>query len=264
MKKLVCWAMILIPVFMLSGCANQPGADKEAITSIQNTQKEILAKVGATDKETLDNIQNTQKEILVKLDAIEKKMASAPAAAPMPPAPDFNKVYNIPIGNSPVNGNKKAPVTIVEFSDFQCPYCAQLQPTLKEVLIAYPKDVRLVFKQYPLPFHAQARNASKASLAAGEQGKFWEMHDLIFENFSQLGEDKFRELAGKIGLNVEKFMADYQSNKYDQQIELDMNTARSVGVTGTPTLFINGKRVMRRSVEDFKDTINNILKEKGN
>ncbi|MEF9438462.1 MAG: DsbA family protein, partial [Candidatus Mariimomonas ferrooxydans] len=80
---------------------------------------------------------------------------------------------------------------MVEFSDFQCPYCVGLQPTLKKVLEAYPEEVKLVYKHFPLAFHAQARNAAKASQAAEEQGKFWEMHDLIFENYNTLTEEKF-------------------------------------------------------------------------
>ncbi|MBI4839161.1 MAG: thioredoxin domain-containing protein [Nitrospirae bacterium] len=217
-------------------------------------------KASADIQSTLNEIQKTQKEILQKLDALEKKV-SGPAQPPRP-AVDYSKVYTIPIGNSPVKGDKHAPVIIAEFSDFQCPYCAQLQSTIKEVLKAYPKEVKLVFKQYPLSFHPQARNASKASLAAEEQGKFWEMHDLIFENFSKLSEDKFKEFAGKIGLNMEKFIADYASSKYDIQIQQDITLGNNVGVTGTPTLFINGKRMQGRSVDDFKATIDGELKRK--
>jgi len=217
-----------------------------------------LTRADSSDKETLKQILNTQQEILKRLDALEKRLSTPQAQ----PSVDYNKIYEIPVGNSPVKGNKDASVTIVEFSDFQCPYCARLQPTLRNVLNAYPKDVRLVFKHYPLPFHPQARNAAKASMAAGEQGKFWEMHDMIFENFNQLTEEKFSEFAQKLGLDVKKFQADYNSNKYEQLIHEDMNKARDVNVTGTPTIFINGKRMMQRSFNDFKDAIDNILKTK--
>lgn len=215
---------------------------------------------GCTNEETLNEIRNTQKEILAKITDIEKKIST-----PTPqrrPTIDYNKAHNIPVGSSAVKGNKNAPVTIVEFSDFQCPYCARLQPTLNEVLKAYPKEVKLVFKHYPLSFHKQARNAAKASLAAGEQGKFWDMHDIIFENYNKLSDESFKEFAAKIGLDVNKFLADYNSNKYEQQIQQDINIARSVSVTGTPTLFINGKRMMRRSFNDFKEAIDKILAKK--
>lgn len=250
--KLVAFIFLL---FIIAGCQG-----KETPAVIQNTQD-------PQTKQTLSDIQNTQKEILAKLSAIEanqNKILTASQAQPRQAAaaPGVNAVVNIPIGNSPIKGNKKAPVTIVEFSDFQCPYCAQIQPTLSEVLKAYPKEVKLVFKHYPLSFHPHAKNAAKATLAAMEQGKFWEMHDAVFANFSQLSNEKFKELASQIGLNMEKFIADYNSDKYEPQLLQDFNAARAAGVTGTPTLFINGKRLMRRSVDDFKEAINNALKGK--
>ena len=245
-RKLAFISVLLFIIALI--CKDKPafaGPQDQTAPDIQNT---------------LNEIKKTQKEILNKLNELEKKVSSAAPQAR--PSVDPDKVYNIPVGNSHVKGNKNAPVTITEFSDFQCPYCSQLQSTLNEVLKAYPKEVKLVFKHYPLSFHAQAKNAVKASMAAGEQGKFWEMHDVIFENFSKLSDEKFKELAAQIGLNMEKFTADYSSNKYDQQIQQDIALGNSVGVTGTPTLFINGKRLMKRSVEDFKEAINNALKEK--
>lgn len=245
-RKLI---LFIIPLFIIAICNfHEASGETQNIQAPSNIQK------------TLDEIQKTQKEILIKLNELEKKVSRAvPSAAP---TIDPNKVYNIPIGNSPIRGSKNAPVTIVEFSDFQCPYCAQLLPTLKEVLKAFPKEVKLIYKQYPLSFHAQAKNAAKASLAAGEQGKFWEMHDIIFENFTKLSPEKFVEFAGQIGLDVAKFIADYNSDKYEKQIQQDIALGNSVGVTGTPTLFVNGKRMMRRSLDDFKEAINNELKKK--
>ena len=219
----------------------------------------LFIMTGCADKETLNEIQNTQKEILAKVTNLEKQIS---AFSPRKrPTVDYNKVYTLPVAHSPVKGNKDVPVTIVEFSDFQCPYCSRIQPTLRQVLKAYPKEVNLVFKHYPLSFHKQARNAVKAALAAEEQGKFWEMHDVIFENFSTLSEDKFEEFAVQLALNVEKFKEDYGSTKYDKIIQQDTSLARSVGITGTPTLFLNGKRMRGRSFGDFKTSIDNILKK---
>jgi len=221
---------------------------------------------GCVDKKKIDEVAETQKEMLTVLKSIEGKIGNlakaAPAAAPSRPTIDYNKVHNLPIGSSAIKGNKNAPVTIVEFSDFQCPYCSRLQPTLNQVLEAYPKDVKLVFKDFPLSFHKQAKNAAKAARAAGEQGKFWEMHDLIFEKFSTVNEAMFKEFAGKLNLDMNKFNADYSSTKYDQLIEQDINMGRTAGVTGTPSLFLNGKRMQRRSFEDFKTAIDEILKKK--
>jgi len=227
-----------------------------------------LLMTGCVDKKKVDEIAETQKEILTTLKSIEGKIgnlakaAPAPAAAPSRPTIDYNKVHNLPIGSSAIKGNKNAPITIVEFSDFQCPYCSRLQPTLNQVLKAYPKDVKLVFKDFPLSFHKQAKNAAKAARAAGDQGKYWEMHDLIFEKFSTVNEAMMKEFAAKLKLDMNKFNADYASTKYDQLIQQDINLARTVGVTGTPSLFLNGKRMQRRSFDDFKTAIDAIIAKK--
>jgi len=224
----------------------------------------VFIVTNCADKERIDNLEKTQEEILARLKSLEENQKKILSLFQLRrPVIDFNRAYKIPVGNSPIKGNKDAPVTIVEFSDYECPYCAALQPTLREVLKAYPKKVKLVFKNFPLSFHKQARNAAKAALAAGEQGKFWEMHDIIFKNYKRLSEEKFIEFARQLGLDMEKFVSDYKSNKYDKQIQQDIKLGISVGVRGTPTLFINGKRMRGRSFSHFKEAIEEILKEKG-
>jgi protein-disulfide isomerase len=253
----------------IAGCAQkepvkeikEPGITKEDLNEIKNTQAEIK-NLQADTKNTLTDIQNIQKAMLAKLSEIEKKAAAPVQAAPQGrPAIDFNKVYNLPVAHSVPRGNKNAPVTIVEFSDFQCPYCAQLGPTLNEVQKAYPKEVKLIFKHYPLPFHNYAMLAAKATEAAKEQGKFWEMHDFVFQNLGKINEQLLKDFAQQLGLNVGKFSSDLASNKYDQIIQQDLGLGRSSDVAGTPTLFINGKRMQSRSVDDFKQAIDAILKK---
>jgi protein-disulfide isomerase len=219
---------------------------------------------GCGYKGKIESIEETLKDIHVKLNKIEEKIDKFPKTAiPQRPTVDYNKVYNLPLGTSAIKGNKNALITVVEFSDFQCPYCARLQPTLREVLKAYPEEVKLVYKDFPLSFHKQAKNAAKAARAAGEQGKYWEMHDLIFENYSTLTEDKFKEFAAKLNLEVNKFNVDFSNNKYDNLIQKDINLGRKVGVGGTPTLFMNGKRMKSRSFSDFKEAIEGYLKQQG-
>jgi protein-disulfide isomerase len=224
-----------------------------------------LLLTGCADKEKIDGIDQTLKDIHATLKNVEAKLDKLPktaAPAPRRPAVDYNKVYNVPIGTSATKGPKNAPVTVVEFSDFQCPYCARFAPTVKEVLKAYPNDVQFVYKDYPLSFHKQAKNAAKAARAAGEQGKFWEMHDLIFEKYSTVNEVMFKEFATKLNLDMDKFVADFSGNKYDSLIQQDINLARKLGVTGTPTLFMNGKRMQGRSFDVFKVAIDGYLKQK--
>ena len=133
------------------------------------------------------------------------------------------------------------------------------------MLKAYPNDVNFVYKQFPLPatMHPNAMPAAKAAVAAGKQGKFWEMHDIMFQNNRELGFEKLKEYAGKIGLDVARWEKDYNSPDVDQQIQKEMAEGRQADVSGTPTFFVNGKRVMNRSFEGFKDVVEASLKGQG-
>ena len=133
------------------------------------------------------------------------------------------------------------------------------------MLQAYPSDVNFVYKQFPLPatMHPNALPSSKAAVAAGKQGKFWEMHDIVFKNNRELGYDKLKEYAGQIGLDVARWEKDFNAPEVQQQIEKDMADGRAADVQGTPTFFVNGKRVSNRSLEGFKQMIDEALKTKG-
>jgi protein-disulfide isomerase len=155
----------------------------------------------------------------------------------------FKNPVKIDIGKSPVKGPENAKVTIVEFSDFQCPYCKRGADTMEELLKAYPNDVKVVFKNLPLPFHPQAKPAAIAALAAGQQGKFWEMHHALFENQGSLGEKLYLDTAAKLKLDMDKFKKDLKSPELEKQIEEDMAQASKNGIQGTPGYFVNGVAV---------------------
>jgi predicted DsbA family dithiol-disulfide isomerase len=138
-------------------------------------------------------------------------------------------------------GPVSAPVSIVEFSDFQCPYCARLNETLARVLKEYPSQIRLTFMQFPLPSHPQASPAAEASLCAAEQGRFWQMHDALFGNQTALGQGKFSELAKSVGLEDAAFQACLDSQRPGKLWRAELAEGRSVGISGTPALFINGR-----------------------
>ncbi len=125
------------------------------------------------------------------------------------------------------------------------------------MLQAYPSDVNFVYKQFPLPatMHPNAMNASKAAVAAGKQGKFWEMHDIMFKNNRELTYDKLKEYAGQIGLDVARWEKDFASPEVQAQIDKEMAEGRAADVQGTPTFFVNGKRLGNRSLEGFKQMI---------
>ncbi len=158
-----------------------------------------------------------------------------------PGRPDPAASYAVPTDDRPAIGPADAKVTIVEFSDFQCPFCARVNPTLEEIKKKYPKDVRVVFRQQPLPMHKEAPGAARASLAAHKQGKFWEMHDALFANARELNDAKFEELAKGLGLDLAKFKADMASPEIAKMVAEDQAVARQYGANGTPAFFINGR-----------------------
>ena len=148
----------------------------------------------------------------------------------------------IPVKGRPSRGPESAKITIVTFSDFQCPYCALAAPKAVALADRYPKDIRLVFKQFPLDFHSNAYHAAEAALAANAQGKFWPLHDKMFANFRQLSRENILLWAGELGLDMNAFKAALDSGKYRPVIDREVNEGAGVGVMGTPTFFINGKR----------------------
>jgi protein-disulfide isomerase len=148
----------------------------------------------------------------------------------------------IPVAGAPVLGPEKARITLVEFSDFECPYCSRAIFALSAILKAYPNDVKLIYKQFPLDMHPHARLAAAAALAAADQGKFWQMHDKLYANFNRLNKDLIANLAKESGLDMDRYQKDMASGKYETHIERDVNDGEQAGVQGTPTIFINGKR----------------------
>jgi protein-disulfide isomerase len=221
-----------------------------------------LVGCGATPQD-IDEIKSTQKDILAKIDALGtelKKVASA-RPAPAPNQPDPNRVVKIPDGNSPFRGKKDAPVTLVEFSDYQCPFCSRAEPLVEEALAKFPDDLKVVFKQFPLTtIHPFAMPASKAALAAGKQGKYWEMHKKLFENQRALGAEDLKKYAGEIGIDVAQWEKDFNSKEIQNQINTEMGEARAAGVRGTPTLFVGGRQLMNRSVDGIKELIDKAKK----
>jgi protein-disulfide isomerase len=145
-------------------------------------------------------------------------------------------------GAPPSFGPQTAQVTIVEFSDFQCPYCAQASETVKRIRDTYGDKVRFVFRQFPLSFHQNARAAAEAALAAHAQGKFWPYHDRLFAHQGALDRKSLETYAQELGLDVPAFKKSLDDKAYDGQIEADIALRRTAKVDGTPTMFINRKR----------------------
>jgi protein-disulfide isomerase len=195
-------------------------------------------------------------------EAREKLMASLAAQHEVSYKLEPRRIEVTAVG--PAKGPESAPVTIVEFSDFDCPYCARLAPTLDQVVANYGDKVRLVFRQFPLDMHPNARKAAEAALCANDQGKFWQMHDAMFQNQGKNAVDNLKTKAAELGLDGEAFNSCLDSGKYGQQVTTDLQAGSQAGVSGTPAIFVNG-RFINGAVpyEEIAKVVDDELKRKG-
>ncbi|MCL2776796.1 MAG: thioredoxin domain-containing protein [Polyangiaceae bacterium] len=154
---------------------------------------------------------------------------------------DADKIKDVPIDGSPVKGPDSAPITIVEFADFECPVCAVVAPRIDELVEQRRNEVRLVYKFYPLSMHAHADIAARAAIAAWKQGKFWEMHHALYANAKSLEQTDLDLYAKELGLDISRFHADMQSKETTDRIARDKKLGDDVNIGGTPTFFINGR-----------------------
>ena len=158
------------------------------------------------------------------------------------PPPLLDEPVKISIAGDPYKGPANARVTIVEFSDFQCPYCSKVVGPTKEVLKMFPNDVKFVFKQFPLDSHTDAQFGAEASLAAQSQGKFWEMHDLLYAGFPDLSRRTVMKYAKQLNLDLNKFGYELDNHKHAARVRSEEKEGEAAGVGGTPTFYFNGKK----------------------
>lgn len=263
MKNNVVIVLLVVLIGVLSGTGFLFGvgnAMKVAMMPLVEKAEAVAAKQNDIGRK-LDAIN-------ARLAALEKRPSYSPpptdGARQQPPSEDLNKVYAIPVGNSVVVGKKDAPVTIVQFTDLQCPFCNRFYPPVKEALKAYPDKVNFIIKNFPLGFHPNARPAAKVALAAHEQGKYIEMVELLLANGANVGADKMKEYVKQLGLNEQRLTDDLKNKdaQYEAQIKADMDLGAQVDVRGTPTFYINGKKTMARDLNGFKAQIDAILAAK--
>jgi protein-disulfide isomerase len=174
--------------------------------------------------------------------------------------------YRIPValGDAPVRGAAAAPVTIVEFSDFQCPYCVRARPTVAKIRETYGAQVRWAFRHYPLSFHERAEKAGEAAACAGDQGKFWEMHDRLWANTGKLAVPDLKEHAAALGLDTAAFDKCLDSGAHAGLVERDEEMGKSYGVSGTPAFFVNGRPLVgAQPFEAFQQVIDDELQRAG-
>jgi protein-disulfide isomerase len=141
----------------------------------------------------------------------------------------------------PAKGPASAPIELIEFSDFQCPFCLQANPVINQVLTTYGDRIRLVYRHYPLPNHPNARPAAEAAECASEQDKFWPFHDRLFANPAKLGDSDLKQAASELGLDSARFNSCFDARKYTSQVDADIRAGNEAGVSATPAFFINGR-----------------------
>jgi protein-disulfide isomerase len=188
------------------------------------------------------SVDGTAREVAALRDAMRTQVANVPAQpSAQPGRPDPSRRYSVNTQGAPSRGNAEAKLAIVEFSDFQCPFCRRVGPTLEQIEREYGDQVRIVFKHLPLAMHPQAPAAHAAAEAAHRQGKFWQMHDLIFSDQAGMGPVKYVEYAKQLGLDVDRFQRDVASADVKKRVDADAQEAARLGVTGTPAFFVNGR-----------------------
>ncbi|HEX8283997.1 MAG TPA: thioredoxin domain-containing protein [Pyrinomonadaceae bacterium] len=256
-------------------------AQKRSVTARAVLDAEITAKVpSVTEAQALDffnknkaringDFATVKYEIIQYLEGQEQQRlegafverlrngASVQTFITPPPVP----VFPVTTDDQPTKGNPNAVVTVVEFTDYQCPTCAAAQPVIERLLSEYGDRVRLVVRDFPLEMHPEARAAAEAAEAAREQGKYWDFTAILFRNQSALKPEQLRQYAQVIGLDRAKFDAALETGKFSDKVERDLIEGQRFGVTGTPTFFVNGRRAKDGTYESLKAAIEAALKK---
>jgi len=189
--------------------------------------------------------------------------AADPTPTPTPSADPTPTVSDVEVrADDYIRGDKNAPVTLIEWSDFECSFCARVFPIIEQVLEEYEGQVRLIYRHFPLSFHTNAQKAAEASECAGDQGKFWEMHDIMFENQSSIAVDDLKGYAKELGLNTSTFDDCLDNDTHAQKVKDDFTEGTQVGVNGTPATFVNGTMISgAQPFESFAAAIDAALAE---
>jgi len=251
------------PTFFVNGrklVGAQPLGSFKALIGQELEKAEGMIKAGTSAKDLYAK--------LIEKGATERVMTdapapAAPAAQPSAQAAQAAQASKIPVrADEALKGPASAPVTVVLFSDFQCPFCGKVEPTLKQLEEAYPGKLRFAWRHQPLPFHPNAMPAAKASEAARAQGKFWEMHDKLFANQQALSEATYTQYAKELKLDLSRFQRDQSAEGTTKRITEDQQLASSVGADGTPTLFVNCRKMVGAQPFDaFKTVVEEELKK---
>ena len=232
--------------------------EAEAQTFFDQNKDRISGDFAQTKAQIIQYLQDRKEnEATAAYAAQLRRAAKVETNLTAPESPSFE----IATDDQPVKGTANASVTIVAFTDFECPSCAKQHPVLERIMTEFGDRVKLVVRDFPLTQHPNARKAAEAAEAAREQGKYWEYAGVLFRNQSALGIDKLRQYATEVGLDRARFDASLDSGKFAEKVQRDVIDGHKLGVNGTPTIYINGKRVSDYSYENVKAVIEAALKQ---
>ena len=235
----------------------KPVTDEQAHAFYQQNKERVSGDFGQTKDSIISYLKRT--ELRAAERAFVEKLRAAASIQVFLKAPE-SPVFSISTKDQPSLGNDNAAVTIVAFTDYQCPSCASMHPSLERIVKENAGKVRLVTRDFPLTQHAEAFKAAEAAEAAREQGKYWEFIHVLMQNQSSLGVDKLKSFADELGLDRARFDAALDSGKFTESVQRDVEDGMKLGVKGTPSLFINGRRVTASTYEELKASVDAALK----
>lgn len=243
-----CLNLLLATVLIVGSAVSSFSTESTLETSMEEFVKQVI-------RDNPELIVKTLNEYVLEQKAAQKDPRTGV---------NFNKrLEDIVTPENPSRGLIDAPITIISYSEFQCPYCKRAAKTLRQVMDAYPGQVRIVFKNLPMPFHKEAIPAAHSALAAKRQGKFWEYYDALFTDGTPLNEKSYRDIAANLELNLEQFDVDRHSKEVANQVLAEAARAQELNLKATPSFIINGVLVQgARPLEYFSKIIDRLLQEK--
>lgn len=247
----------MTPSELMQAEIGDPAEDtsEEEIRALYDQYRDRIGRSYEETREDLRTVRIGQKREELKAALLERLRSEAGVEIDLP-SPPLPVIRIADREDAPVRGPADAPITIVEFSDFQCPFCRRMRAPMDGLLDEYAGQVRIVYRHFPLSSHPLAMPAAEASLCANEQGLFWPYHDLLFEHQETLSPEALRELAAQVELDLSAFDACVADSRYRAAVEMDLAAGREAGVQGTPAYFVNGKPVFgAESIEVFRQLI---------
>lgn len=250
MRNIVLWMIIIFTAAAGTGICGDSASQTVPAMGEEQLKEFIKQTIRENPKLIYDVLVEYQKELRAEKE--QRELASA----------FRNRLSDTLDPHTPVKGRPDAPVTIIEYSDFECRYCARAASTMHALMKKYPGKIRVAFKHNPLKFHENAFDAACAALAAGRQGKFWEYHDLLFQHFDSLNEDKMIELAASLKLDMEKFNQDRTSQEISDQVTSDQEDAEALDISSAPSFLFNGVKLSgAKGLGYFSGIIERLLAE---